>query len=145
MALLHRAAVMALLVVVVSTCGTDDDTPGASSTTTAASSPTSEPTSSSSTPTTNDTDPDEAAARAFVDAWRNGDAETMRKVGDDDAVDPALALGTAAGQPDCRSQPNGQYQCVVDVSSGTRAYLLVGEPGATEGRVWWVAEYVPGA
>ena len=69
----------------------------------------------------------------------------MRKLGRPEAVDAALALGRAEGMGDCGTQPNGQYQCVVAVTSGTRAYLLVGEPGAPEGQVWWVAEYVRGS
>ena len=89
-------------------------------------------------------DSDEAAATAFVEAWSRGDAEAMRGLAPGDAVDAAVALGNADGSPDCATQPTGQYQCVVDVTSGTRAYLLVGPPGAQEGRVWWVAEYVPG-
>ena len=55
-----------------------------------------------------------------------------------------MRLGTAEGESDCSNQTNGQYQCVVDVSTGKRAYLLIGEPGDGAGRIWWIAEYVPG-
>jgi hypothetical protein len=89
-------------------------------------------------------DRDEVAAAAFIEAWGAGDTATMRQVGDPTAVDVALALGRAEGSGDCRAQPSGQYQCIVAVSSGTRMYLLVGEPGAPEGHVWWVSEYVWG-
>jgi hypothetical protein len=101
-------------------------------------------TTSTTTPTTVEVDADEAGARAFIDAWRRGDADTMRQVGGDEQVDVAIGFGTAVGEPECSSQPGGQYECVVSVSSGTRVYLLVGEPGAQSGRVWWLAEYVPG-
>jgi hypothetical protein len=90
-------------------------------------------------------DMDEAAAATFIEAWRAGDTETMRQLGRPDAVDAALAVGRAEGSGDCTTQRAGQYQCVVAVSSGARMYMLVGEPGAPEGQVWWVAQYVPGA
>lgn len=93
--------------------------------------------------TTTEVDADEAAATAFIDAWSRGDADAMRQLADSHAVDVALAFGTAQGNGSCTSQPNGQYQCVVDASSGTRTYILVGEPGAPEGHVWWVSEYNP--
>ena len=89
-------------------------------------------------------DPDGAAATTFIEAWTEGDAEAMRGVGEGDAVDAALAFGNANGSADCTTQRNGQHQCVVRVATAKRMYLLVGEPGAREGRVWWVAEYVPG-
>jgi hypothetical protein len=99
-----------------------------------------------STPTTAaSSDPDEAAALSFIDAWRRGDADAMRQLSEADQVDAALSYGTAVGVPDCTTQPSGQYQCVVGVTSGTRAYFLVGEPGDVPGRVWYVLEYVPGS
>jgi hypothetical protein len=105
---------------------------------------TSESTSSTSTSTTTVVDADADAAVAFIDAWRRGDAEAMRQNADAESVDVAMAFGTAEGDPECTSHQGGQYQCVVGVSSGTRMYILVGEPGASSGRVWWVSEYVPG-
>ena len=87
---------------------------------------------------------DEAAALAFIDAWRRGEVEAMRRVGAAAQVDAAMRFGRAVGEPDCSTQPSGQFQCVLGVSGGTRAYLMVGGPGARAGRVWWVAEYVPG-
>ena len=91
------------------------------------------------TTTTGPANPDEAAALAFIDAWRSGDAEAMRQFAPDEQVDIATAFGTATGEPDCRYQRGGPYQCVVNVSSGTRMYILT-----EAGRVSWVAEYVPG-
>lgn len=91
-----------------------------------------------------DLDPNTQAAMEFVEAWAVGDAEAMRELAPADQVDVAIGLGTVEGESDCSNQPNGQYQCVVDVSSGKRAYLLIGEPGDRAGRVWWIAEYVPG-
>ena len=89
-------------------------------------------------------DADEVAAAAFIRAWGAGDTATMRQLGRPEAVAVALALGRAEGSGDCSTQPNGQYQCIAAVSSGTRMYMLVGGPGAPEGQVWWVAEYVRG-
>jgi hypothetical protein len=87
---------------------------------------------------------DEAAALAFIEAWRRGEVEAMRRVGAAAQVDAAMRLGRALGVPDCSTQSSGQFQCVINVSRGTPAYLLVGGPGDRAGRVWWVAEYVPG-
>lgn len=68
----------------------------------------------------------------------------MRQVADEAAVDTALRLGNAEGPPEkCSQQRSGQYQCIVKVSTGKRAYILVGEPGGRPGRVWWVGEYYP--
>ncbi len=88
---------------------------------------------------------DDGAAAAFIAAWRRGDAEAMRQVADGAVVDTALRLGNAGGSPECSSQQSGQYQCIVDVAAGKRAYILVGEPGDPTGRVWWVSEYHPGS
>jgi hypothetical protein len=85
-------------------------------------------------------DPDETAARAFIDAWRRGDADAMRELAPADQVDVAMKFGTAVGEPECTTAQGGQYQCDVNVSNGKRMYLLVGEPGGSPGRVWWVSE-----
>ena len=67
----------------------------------------------------------------------------MRQVAGAEQVDAALHFGSATGEPACSSKPDGQYQCTIGVTSGTRMYLLVGPPGAQDGSVWWVAQYVP--
>ena len=54
-----------------------------------------------------------------------------------------IASGTAVGEPECSSQSNGQFQCIVNVSGGGQIYLLVGGPGALPGRVWYLASYHP--
>lgn len=95
-------------------------------------------------PHTDEVSPEEAAALAFIEAWRQGGAEAMRRVGAPEQVDAAMRLGRAVGVPDCSTQSSGQFQCVIGVSTGKRAYLLVGGPGDRAGRVWWIAEYVPG-
>lgn len=115
--------------------------------------PATEPTPPDTAPTTQPSPPttqvtaDEAAAAAFIVAWRRGDAETMRQLADSpeehDIVETALAFGNARSDGDCTSQSSGQYQCVVDVSSGGRTYILVGAPGARQGMVWWVGPYHP--
>lgn len=108
--------------------------------------PTPEPSPSSSpspSPSPSPVDADEAAARFFIDAWRRGDTAGMRQVADaehTDVVDRAMSSGTPEGQPECMTQRNGQYQCVVTVSTGKSMYLLVGEPGTRPGLVWWVAQ-----
>ncbi len=102
----------------------------------------SEPTTSETTSSTGPTQNDQAAA-AFIAAWSRGHSAAMRQIADGAVVDAALRLGDAHGPPECSSQGNGQYQCIVAVSAGKRAYILVGEPGARAGRVWWVAEYNP--
>ena len=146
----HRVrlfAAAAALAVLTAGCGGGDDSTLASddslvtSTTTTTTVPPST-TTVATTPTTEiEVDPDVAAANTFVDAWGRGDEAAMRQVGADEPVDAAIAYGTAAGEPECSSQASGQYQCIVGASSGTRMYLLVGEPGARPGRVWWAGEY----
>jgi len=86
---------------------------------------------------------DEQAAAEFIAAWSGGDFDGMERNADRDVVDVALAFGKAEGLPTCSRQGSGQYQCIVEVSGRKRAYILVGEPGARPGRVWWVAEYHP--
>ena len=63
----------------------------------------------------------------------------MRKLAPSGRVDEALSVGTAVGKPECSTQTSGQYQCDVKVSSGRQMYLLIGEPGDSPGRVWWVS------
>jgi hypothetical protein len=99
----------------------------------------SEVATTTTTTVSRDGDPDETAALAFIDAWRRGDADAMRELAPADQVEVAMSGGTAVGTPECKAQPSGQYQCDVNGSSGPRMYLLVGEPGASPGRVWWVS------
>ena len=68
----------------------------------------------------------------------------MRAVAEDAAVETALHFEDPGKPTDCTAQANSQYQCIVAVAGNVRLYLLIGEPGAVEGRVWWVSEYVPG-
>ena len=55
-------------------------------------------------------------------------------------VDAALAYGTPEGELECARPQGTQYDCEVAVSSGILVYFLVGEPGDSPGRVWWVAQ-----
>lgn len=88
---------------------------------------------------------DDGVAAAFVQAWSKGDVAAMRAVADEAAVVTALRFDGPTGPTGCTTQPDGQHQCIVDVAGETRLYVLVGEPGAVEGRAWWVAVYVPGS
>ena len=99
---------------------------------------------SATTALTGPTGDGEAAAH-FIAAWSRGDPEAMRQLADVAVVDTALRFGKAGGSPECSSQPSGQYQCIVEVPAGKRAYILVGEPGDRTGRVWWISEYHPGS
>ncbi len=86
---------------------------------------------------------DQQAAEVFIAAWSRGDSDGMRQLADDHVVNVALAFGKAQGSPECSEQTSGQFQCIVEVSAGKRAYILVGEPGDRPERVWWAAEYHP--
>ncbi|MCA1691382.1 MAG: hypothetical protein LC733_03950 [Actinobacteria bacterium] len=88
---------------------------------------------------------DEEAVAAFVRAWSQEDVSAMRAVATEAAVETALHFKDPTGPTDCSKQPNGQHQCIVAVASDKRLYLLTGEPGDVEGRVWWVSQYVPGS
>jgi hypothetical protein len=85
----------------------------------------------------------DVAAATFIAAWSRGDTDAMRQIADGAVVEVALGLGRAQGSPECSSQRSGQYQCIVTMSTSKRAYILVGEPGAPPGRVWWASEYHP--
>ena len=106
--------------------------------TTTTGTPESPPTSSTTTPVA--MGPDESSALRFLDAWRQQDEAAMRAVADAQAVESALEIGQPVGESftRCDSQGNGQFECFVDTTAGYEAYLLVGEPGAERGRVWWV-------
>lgn len=86
---------------------------------------------------------DQQAAAAFFAGWSRGDFDAMERIADRDVVDVARTFGKAEGLPNCSRQGSGQYQCIVDVTGRKRAYILVGEPGARPGRVWWAGEYRP--
>jgi hypothetical protein len=108
--------------------------------------------SSTSVPSTTTTvihpgsaDPDAAAAADFLDAWSRGDREAMLEVADPQAVDLALDyFGSPASDLDCITQTNGQLDCEVKTTSGRWAYFLIGQPGAADGRIWWLSETAPG-
>ena len=69
----------------------------------------------------------------------------MRELAPADQVDiHAIGLGTVEGESDCSNQANGQHQCVVDVSSGKAPVPAHWWARRPAGRVWWIAEYVPG-
>lgn len=110
----------------------------ASTTTVSADTTTASPGSSTTAPVA--VDPDESAARSFLDAWAQQDEVAMRAVADAQAVENALGIGQPVGEgfTRCDSQNNGQFECFVDTTAGYEAYLLIGEPGADRGRVWWV-------
>jgi hypothetical protein len=145
-----RACAVGAALLVGTACGDGDQRPAeeaeqtSSSTTTTTVEPDSTTTEAPSTTRSVDLDPDTQAGIDFIDAWSRGDTDAMRELAPADQVDTAMRLGTAVGESDCSSQSSGQYQCVVGVSDGKRAYLLIGEPGDRAGRVWWIAEYVPG-
>lgn len=80
-------------------------------------------------------DVDEVAAAAFIEAWEGGDTATMRRLGYPEAVTVALVVWPRRGKWRLQHSTQ-QFQCIVAVSTGTRMYLLVGEPGAPEGQVW---------
>ena len=145
-----RACVVGVALLLGTACGdgenrsSDEAEQTTSSTTTTTAEPESTTTDATATTTSVELDPDTQAGIDFIDAWSRGDADTMRELAPADQVDIAMGLGTAVGESDCSSQTSGQYQCVVGVSTGKRAYLLIGEPGDQPGRVWWIAEYMPG-
>lgn len=93
-----------------------------------------------STTATQERGANEAAALLFLDAWRQQDETAMAAVAESEAVESALSIGQPVGEgfARCDSQGNGQYECFVDTTAGHEAYLLVGEPGTENGRVWWV-------
>jgi len=136
-----RACAVGAALLVGTACNDGDQGSRDETSASVASTPT---TDATSTTASVDLDPDTRAASDFIDAWGRGDVKGMREYAPPDQVDIAIGLGTAEGAPDCSQQPNGQHQCVIDLSTGKRAYLLIGEPGDRAGRVWWIAEYVPG-
>jgi len=94
-------------------------------------------------------DADAATAALFHDAWVRGDRDAMLGLTDPGPVDlVGLALdyfGRPTTDPACVTRTDdGVYDCEVHTTSGRRAYFLIGEPGASERRIWWLGETAPG-
>ena len=149
----YKLGLLLAIPLAVAACG-DDPSPSSLPTVTVGSTTTAPTTTVAEQAATSSTAPgttiatefrqDHDGVVAFIDAWARGDVDAMRAAGTEDAVETALRFADPTGPTDCGPNQNGQYQCLVDVAGATRMYLLIGEPGAAEGRVWWVAQYVPG-